>query len=81
MRQKLSAVELETYSRQIVLNDIGYEGQLKPEDKKEIVQLIKEKYPNIVIITSSMLQRALIDNSTKNTIKELTAGIDKEVTL
>lgn len=60
---------------------ICYEGQLKPEDKKEIVQLIKDKYPNIVIITSSMLQKALVDNSTKNSLKALTEGIEKEVTL
>jgi len=29
MRQELSDAELETYSRQIVLGDIGYDGQLK----------------------------------------------------
>ena len=29
MREKLDDSELETYARQIVLADIGYEGQLK----------------------------------------------------
>ncbi|UCH06683.1 MAG: ThiF family adenylyltransferase [Deltaproteobacteria bacterium] len=29
MRQELTDTELETYSRQIVFGDIGYDGQLK----------------------------------------------------
>ena len=34
MPKKLSAAELETYSRQIVLADIGYDGQLKLRNSK-----------------------------------------------
>jgi len=37
MRQELSDVELETYSRQIVLDDIGYEGQLKLRNAKACI--------------------------------------------
>ena len=60
---------------------ICYEGQIKPEDKKEIIQLIKEKYPNIVMVTSSTLQKALIDISTKNSLKALARGTEKEAIL
>ena len=60
---------------------ICYEGQIKTEDKSEVVQLIKEKYPNIVIVTSSILQKALIDNSTKNALKAIIKGTEKSVML
>ncbi|UCG63902.1 MAG: HesA/MoeB/ThiF family protein [Deltaproteobacteria bacterium] len=37
MRQELSDAELETYARQIVLADIGYEGQLKLRNAKACI--------------------------------------------
>jgi len=37
MGQELSDVEFETYSRQIVLDDIGYEGQLKLRNAKACI--------------------------------------------
>jgi len=37
MRQELSDAELEIYARQIVLADIGYEGQLKLRNAKACI--------------------------------------------
>ena len=37
MRQELSDAELEKYSRQIVLDDIGYKGQLKLRNAKACI--------------------------------------------
>ena len=37
MAKELSDIELETYSRQIVLADIGYDGQVKLRNAKGLV--------------------------------------------
>jgi len=58
---------------------ICYEGRIKSEDKKEIVELIKTKYPNIIILTFSNLQKILINVSTKNSLKSSIEGKEKEV--
>ena len=58
---------------------ICYEGNIKPQDKNEIIQLIKANYPNVVIITYSYLQKALINPSIRNSLKDVIVGREREV--
>ena len=48
-----------------------YEGHVRNQDIDEIQKLLQEEFPNVVILTNRALQKALVDVSFKNDLKEM----------
>jgi hypothetical protein len=48
-----------------------YEGHVRDQDVDEIQNLLREEFPNVVILTNRALQKALVDVSFKNELKEM----------
>jgi len=61
--------ELGYKRRPIIL--ISYEGRIQSQDIDEIEKMMKENFPNVIIITSKALQRSLVNISFKNELKEM----------
>jgi hypothetical protein len=58
-----------------------YEGRIRDQDIDEIEKLLRQEFPNVVILTNKALQRALVDVSFKNELKEMikTKGFKRSI--
>jgi len=49
----------------------SYEGEIDPKDWKDIEEFLRQACPGVIIVLRSALQKALVDTSTKKTLRSL----------
>lgn len=60
--------------RQHIIVVISYEGEIKGKDKEYVESLLREEFPNVIIVTDQALKKALINVSFQNTLRDLIKG-------
>lgn len=48
-----------------------YEGQIEPREKTELEKILKQEFPNVLIITRKALQKALSDQAYRNKCRDI----------